>query len=176
MIAEIIDPGELFVILRQRFFKMNLSLKPLVQKFMQVVRQGITPRQLAVTCALGVVVGLFPVFGVTTLLCLAVALLFKLNLPVIQLVNYLVAPLQILLILPLIRAGTFVFSYPFHYSLEDLTMLFKSDIIVLIKEVGVALLLGIGVWCLMSVPLFVVLFYPLYWFFSRWKVTRYREL
>jgi uncharacterized protein (DUF2062 family) len=155
---------------------MKLSLKPIGQKFMQAIRQGISPRQLAVTCALGVVMGLFPVLGATTLLCLAAALIFKLNLPVIQLVNYLVAPLQIILMLPLIKVGTYVFGYPFNYTFDDLISLFKSDLILVVREAGVALLLGIGVWILMSIPLFILLFFPLYWFFSRWRVTRYREL
>lgn len=143
---------------------------------MQAIRQGVTPRKLAVTCALGVVVGLFPVLGVTTLFCLGVAVVFKLNLAIIQLVNYLVAPLQILLIVPLIKTGTYFFNYPFDYTLEQLKMMFKTDIGLVLQEAGIAVLLGIGVWVVISAPLFTFIFYPLYWFFSRWKVTRYREL
>ena len=75
----------------------------------QALYQGLTPRKLALTCAFGVVLGLFPVFGVTTLLCFVAAFLFRLNIPIIQLVNYLIAPLQLILIIPFIQVGIYLF-------------------------------------------------------------------
>jgi hypothetical protein len=45
------------------------------------------------------------VLGVSTVLCTVVALGLRLNLPAIQLVNYAVAPLQLLLIIPFVRLG-----------------------------------------------------------------------
>lgn len=141
------------------------------------MRQGMTPRKLAVTCSLGIIFGLFPVFGVTTFLCLGVAIALRLNIPVIQLINYLVAPLQLILMIPFIKAGTYVFNLnPFPYSFDELMGLFSTDLWLLIKEAGIALLIGIGVWALIAVPLFFILFYASYWFFSQWKLTRYREL
>lgn len=144
---------------------------------MQALRQGTTPRKLAVTCALGLVMGIFPVFGVTTFLCLGVAVWLKLNVPVIQLVNFVVAPVQILLMIPFINAGAYVFQldpFPMHY--DELLALFSTDVWLLLREAGLSLLTAIGVWAILSVPLFFLAFYPGFWFFSQWKVTRYREL
>jgi uncharacterized protein (DUF2062 family) len=156
---------------------MKFSFNYVVQILVQALRQGTTPRKLAVTCALGLVMGIFPVFGVTTLLCLGVAIWLKLNVPVIQLINFLVAPVQILLMIPFIKAGAYVFqldAFPLHY--EELLALFSTDLWLLIREAGLSLLTAVGVWALLAVPLFFLVFFPGLWFFSQWKVTRYREL
>ena len=50
--------------------------------------------------------------------------MFRLNLPAIQLVNYLVYPLQLALIIPFIRFGEVLFGAP-HVSLS-LTIIFES--------------------------------------------------
>jgi uncharacterized protein (DUF2062 family) len=69
------------------------------------LRQGISPRRLALTLALGFAVGCIPVFGIPTVLCAALALLLRLNQPAIQMANYAAAPLQLALIVPFVRLG-----------------------------------------------------------------------
>jgi len=148
---------------------MKFSPRHIKNVLYNAFRQGLTPHKLAMTCALGVIVGIFPLFGVTTILCFAVAIAFRLNIPVIQLVNYLVAPLQLLFIIPFIKIGTILFHLnPFPYDSDQLIELFRNDFFLLLKEVGLALLLGIGVWASFSVPLFFVLYYLFFLFFSRW--------
>lgn len=156
---------------------MKFSRKYITNMLVQALSQGITPRKLALTCALGVVIGIFPVFGTTTLLCLGLAILFRLNIPIIQFVNYLVAPLQLLLIIPFIKIGTYVFRLnPFPYTSDQLLSMFRNDFWLLIRETGLALTIGIGVWIILSIPLFVLLFYGCFWLFSQWKRTGQREL
>lgn len=67
--------------------------------------EGFTPGRIALILALGLVLGIFPVFGVPTLLCAAVAIVFRLNLAAIQIVNQACSPLQYLLLVPLARLG-----------------------------------------------------------------------
>lgn len=74
------------------------------------LRQGISPRRLALTLALGFAIGCIPVVGIPTLLCAALALALRLNLPAIQAANYLAMPLQLILILPFIRLGDWLFT------------------------------------------------------------------
>lgn len=74
------------------------------------LRQGMSPRRLALTLALGFAVGCIPVVGVPTLLCAALALGLRLNLPAIQAANYAAMPLQLVLILPFARLGGRLFS------------------------------------------------------------------
>ncbi len=86
--------------------------KRLIHPVVQLLTQGITPEKIALSLAFGFMLGLFPVLGTTTLLCLAAAMLFRLNLPAIQLVNILVNPLWFALLIPFIRLGERLFGAP----------------------------------------------------------------
>ena len=70
----------------------------------------LSPEAIALIFALGLVLGVFPVFGLPTLLCAGAALVFRLNLPAIQLVNQVCSPLQYALLIPLGRAGARILS------------------------------------------------------------------
>lgn len=74
------------------------------------LRQGISPRRLALTLALGFAVGCIPVVGIPTVLCAALALALRLNLPAIQAANYAAMPLQLALIVPFVRLGGWLIS------------------------------------------------------------------
>jgi uncharacterized protein (DUF2062 family) len=74
--------------------------------------QGISPRRLAVTLALGFAVGCIPVVGIPTVLCAGIALALRLNLPAIQVANYAAMPLQLALIVPFVRFGGWIVSSP----------------------------------------------------------------
>lgn len=67
--------------------------------------EGISPERLALSLALGFVLGCIPVVGVPTGLCLVVALAFRLNVPAIQAANYAAMPFQVALIAPLVKLG-----------------------------------------------------------------------
>ena len=92
----------------------------LVAPLLTLLRQGVTPRRLALSVALGVVIGLVPVLGVSTALCALAALALRLNMPAIQLVNYLLTPVQLLLLIPLLRFGEWLTRAPrFPITLES---------------------------------------------------------
>ncbi|HLA71357.1 MAG TPA: hypothetical protein VK624_07590 [Steroidobacteraceae bacterium] len=69
----------------------------LVAPLLALLRQDVTPRKLALSLALGIVIGLVPVLGVPTARCALAALASPLNRPALQLVNYLLTQLQQLL-------------------------------------------------------------------------------
>jgi uncharacterized protein (DUF2062 family) len=77
----------------------------LVRPLLALLRQGVTPEKLALSVALGTTISLIPVLGVSTILCAALAIALRLNMPAIQIVNYLLTPVQLLLIIPLLRFG-----------------------------------------------------------------------
>lgn len=60
--------------------------------------------------ALGVVCGVFPFLGATTVLTLAAGVAFRLNQPVMQAVNYALAPVQIVLIPAFVHAGAWMLA------------------------------------------------------------------
>jgi uncharacterized protein (DUF2062 family) len=74
------------------------------------LRQGISPRRLALTLALGFAIGCIPVIGIPTVLCAALAIALGLNQPAIQAANYVAMPLQLFLIVPFVRLGGRVLS------------------------------------------------------------------
>jgi len=74
-----------------------------------LLTQGITPEKIGLSLAFGIMLGVFPVLGSTTILCIGAALIFRLNLPAIQLVNWLIYPLQLIFFVPFIRLGESLF-------------------------------------------------------------------
>ena len=82
------------------------SVETIRQKAAQWLRQGVSPQRLALTLAVGFVVGCIPVVGLPTGICAMIALTFRLNQPAIQAANYLAMPFQVALILPLVRLGS----------------------------------------------------------------------
>lgn len=77
----------------------------IVDPILGLLRQGLAPRDLALCLALGAGVGMFPVLGVSTPALTIIALWRRLNLAAIQLVSWLVGPVQLLLIIPFMRLG-----------------------------------------------------------------------
>jgi uncharacterized protein (DUF2062 family) len=90
----------------------NWLRRRILEPLLALLRQGISPNRLALCVAIGVVVGNIPILGVSTLLCTAIALAFRLNLPAIQLVQAAMAPTQVLLIIPFVRLGEWVLRVP----------------------------------------------------------------
>jgi len=64
-----------------------------------------TPELLALSLVAGLVLGIFPMYGVPTLLCAAAGVVLRLNLPAVQLVNAITSPLQLALLIPFHHLG-----------------------------------------------------------------------
>ncbi len=151
--------------------------RKLWERLVGFLKQGTTPQKLALTCALGVVIGILPIWGVTTLVCFLIAALFRVNVVILQLVHYFVYPLQLILIIPFIKLGTFMFNVnPMPYGLTELMEHFKADFWSEFKQVGVAIGLGVGVWAVVSIPIFAVIYFTSKYFFMKWDERNQREL
>jgi uncharacterized protein (DUF2062 family) len=70
---------------------------------------GATPRALAWSIAAGLLIGINPLIGSTTLFCLAVASCCRLNLVASQIANHAMFPLELALVVPFIRLGARAF-------------------------------------------------------------------
>lgn len=80
-------------------------LRPLLR----LLRGGVTPRRLAWSLALGMVIGINPSVGLTTLIVVLLAWIFGLNQLASQIGSHLVAPLHLLLFIPFIELGVHLF-------------------------------------------------------------------
>ena len=104
--------------------------KRIITPVFTFLKQGITPHKLALSIALGFVIALFPVLGSTTLLCALVAWALRLNMPAIQLINYVAYPLQFVFFLPFIRLGEFLFdAEKMPFSIPQIYEMFKKDLL-----------------------------------------------
>jgi uncharacterized protein (DUF2062 family) len=139
--------------------------------------QGITPEKITMTIAIGSACALFPIFGTTTLLCFLVALVLRLNQPIIQLLNQALWPVHIPAILLCVRSGEYLFGVPHqpHFIKEMYRLLawkhslgfwdnvteFASNLVEFFRQFAPTALHAIAAWAILT-PLFIVLvYYPL---------------
>lgn len=137
------------------------------------LKQGISPHKLALSMAFGFVIGTIPLFGITTLLCAIIAYIFRLNMGVIQIVNYAVYPLQFLFFIPFIKLGSYLFdaeSFPF--NIEQITALLKQDAIHLLMTLGHFNLIGLVAWIIIAPFIMAVIYFLSRWLFSRVPLSK----
>jgi uncharacterized protein (DUF2062 family) len=84
--------------------------RAIIDPVLALLRQGVTPEKIAMGMALGIAIGVAPMIGSTTILCGLAAFAFRLNPAAIQVVNYVMSPLQLALLIPFIRAGERMFG------------------------------------------------------------------
>ncbi|GLT77158.1 hypothetical protein SLA2020_487700 [Shorea laevis] len=81
--------------------------KKIIDPLLYILRRGAEPKQLAFSAALGVTLGIFPICGVTVLLCgMAIAVLGSLcHSPTVMLANFVATPIELSLVVPFLRFG-----------------------------------------------------------------------
>lgn len=145
------------------FFEKKL-LAPLVS----FLKQGLSPEKLALCVAFGIALGTFPMLGATTLLCTAAALLLRLNMPAIQLVNYFMYPVQLALFIPFIKAGEILFNQPpIPLDLLQIFAMLQTDIFGAIQSLWWTNVRGMVVWGLTIPPISFAVYFLLVKLFKR---------
>jgi hypothetical protein len=124
------------------------------------LRQGISPRRLALTLALGFAIGCVPVVGIPTLVCAALAFALRLNLPAIQAANYIVMPLQLMLIVPFVRLGGWLLSSGPNPAARA-GMLLHTTPLRLVAQMGSLAGQALLAWVLIAVPAVLLLTFTL---------------
>ncbi len=88
----------------REFFRCKI-LRPLLKQ----LRGGVTPRRLAWSLALGIVIGINPSIGMTTLLVLVLAWVLGLSKVASQIGAHAMAPIHLILFIPFIELGVHLF-------------------------------------------------------------------
>lgn len=124
---------------------------------------GVSPDRLAITLAVGFVLGCIPIIGLPTALCTLLAAALRLNLPAIQFANYAAMPFQVALLVPFVRIGgklapaaarsTLDMSVLMHSPLQLLTHSSHAVVLQITLLAGQALL----AWLLLALPVGIVL-------------------
>jgi uncharacterized protein (DUF2062 family) len=126
------------------------------------LKQGITPEKVSLTIALGVTLAMFPIMGSTTLICGLVAFALKLNQPIIQLVNWLMYPVQLSLILVYVRIGEWITrAQRVSFSIPELLKKFKESPSKFFQEFGMTGLHGIIGWFVVAPFVMAALYFAL---------------
>jgi uncharacterized protein (DUF2062 family) len=120
------------------------------------LRQGISPRRLALTLALGFAVGCIPVVGIPTVLCAALAFGLGLNQPAIQAANYAAMPFQLALIVPFVRLGGRLFPTGAQSSLGPGPLLHLPSLS-LVNNLGSLAVHALAAWLLVAGPAVVLM-------------------
>ena len=130
----------------------------IVLPFLALLRMGATPEKLAWSIALGLVIGVNPLLGSTTLLCLALAAGFRLNIAASQLANHLMYPVELLLIVPFLTLGARVFhTGPIPLSPKVLFSEARAHPFALIKSLWVWEWHALILWAAAAVILFPII-------------------
>ncbi len=122
--------------------------------------QGMSPRRLALTLALGAALGMLPAVWGSTLICALLAFRFKLNQAVIQAANYLVYPVQIALFVPFYRLGSSLFPWGPAVSVDTLRQGLAQNWMSDVPLIIVATLKALAAWLVIA-PLLAALLYIL---------------
>jgi uncharacterized protein (DUF2062 family) len=83
--------------------------RQVLRPLLRMLRGGVTPRRLAWSLALGMVVGINPSVGLTTLLVVLLAWAFGLSKIASLIGTHVVSPLHLLLFIPFIEIGVYLF-------------------------------------------------------------------
>lgn len=90
------------------FFREQFRCR-ILRPLLRLLRGGVTPRRLAWSIALGVVVGINPSVGLTTVVVVLLAWVFGLNQVASQIGTHVMAPLHLVLFVPFIQLGVLLF-------------------------------------------------------------------
>jgi uncharacterized protein (DUF2062 family) len=113
----------------------NWAYRRVALPIFALLRMGASPQKLAWSIAAGLLIGINPILGSTTVFCLAAAFLLRLNVAASQLANHVVYPLQLLLIIPFIRLGDVVFhTGPIPFSARTLIHAARANPIALTRQ------------------------------------------
>ncbi|TGE06115.1 DUF2062 domain-containing protein [Hymenobacter fodinae] len=138
-------------------------VRRLINPLRDLLRQGLTPHQLALTVALGTVLGLVPVLGITTLLSTFIAIRLRLNVAATLLIAHLWSPVQLLLLIPLLHWGSQLMGATAQgaLTLAQLQLQFSHDWVAALQVLWKAFAGALFLWALAAVPVGALIYFLL---------------
>jgi len=137
----------------------NWNIRALKSKTVALFKQGLSPKELTQSILVSALISIIPILGVSTFLLTVLSLKRKLNLPIMIAISYLAWPLQILIIIPFINIGEFIFSIPqSHHSAQEIIASFQESFFGTLSQLSFELLCGFGGWLLTAVPFFTLIY------------------
>lgn len=127
----------------------------IVDPFIKLLKTGISPEKLALSVGIGLALTVIPMFGVTTILGIAIAYVLRLNQVAIHTVGYVVYPLQFILLIPFFQMGNWLFGLPaLDLTLVQFMAMVETDVLGAIGELWWTTMRAVVAWLLVT-PLIV---------------------
>jgi hypothetical protein len=133
--------------------------RTVVQPFRRVVVEGSSPSKLALSMAVGAMIGIWPVPWTSTAACAVLGPIMRLSLPALMFANFMVTSLQLLLLIPFLQAGAWLFragSLP--YTAAQVKAILAQGVGHTLAVLGEAIARAFAVWLLVT-PFAVGLLY-----------------
>jgi len=147
-----------------------MKRKSLKNKITALFKQGLSPLQLSESIIVSGLFSIIPILGVSTFLLTFLSIKRKLNLPIMIAISYLMWPIQVLLIIPFIRVGEFIFSVPSsHHTVEEIINSFQNSFLQTLSQLSFEILCGLGGWLCTAVPISIGIYFISLLFFRKTK-------
>lgn len=138
-----------------------------VRKGLGLFKQGLSPKALAISITLGVVVGILPLFGLATWIVTFIALSLRINLPLAIFTLYAVSPLHLALFIPFIKLGEWMLSIEETIlSFDAIKVAFDQDFFKALYDLSFELAYGVLAWAVLSIPITIILYFSLFLLFT----------
>lgn len=111
--------------------------------------QDLSPENVALLLTVGLVLGIFPIYGFPTALCILASMVARVNFPALQIVNQLSWPLQIAMLAPFARLGSRIVAPSSGFATTTAGRL------------GVGVLQAVTGWVCVCIPLGLLLYFSL---------------
>lgn len=150
--------------------------KRLLDPIVALLKQGCEPDAIARSMVIGALVGVIPILGTTTALCMVIALAARLNLVAMQLVNWMIYPLQFALLIPFFRLGAWLFREPpITLQPHELVAMFRADLMGSLQALWTTTWHASVAWLLLGAPVALALYHLLKPLLERYA-ARQREV
>ena len=144
-----------------------------IAPFRALLLQGVTPDKIAMSIAIGLIVGIFPVMGTTTVLCTAAAAVLRLNMVAVHTVHYAMTPVQLLLIIPFVRVGEHVVgAAPQPLTISEGMALLAQGVVHAVVVLWSAIVHAIVGWIVIGPIAIAVCYYAFRWLLQRTALAR----
>jgi uncharacterized protein (DUF2062 family) len=156
---------------------MKSKLFKIWRKFKVLLKQGLTPKQLAISIVVSTLVSIFPMFGISTIALTCIALPFRLNLPIMIAFSYIVGPLKFLVLIPFINLGASVFGTEHTLlTFEAIKESYEANFSDTAKTLSYELLCGTVGWILTAIPLGILLYFILKGILTYFDISKTNRL
>lgn len=139
------------------------------------ITQGVSAKSLALSGALALTLGTFPIAGGTSIVLIVASYYLRLNQPLMQALNHLMTPLFLLMIPVYVRVGEWILGAPrVTINPAKIVQLFFSDWRLFFEIYGLAAAHAVLAWTLIAPPTGFALYFVLLPFFTRLQ-RRFRK-